>query len=134
MAIFGARGIRHSIRRAYRKHLTLYEQEHPADGISPHHAALHGTLVLRYAASYRSVPEALVWLELTPFLPLEPEPAVWALAEYVVFKERGRDDDRGQLRAWLREGLSALSREDREGFVAAAGEHRFAWLRLLEGR
>ncbi len=130
MAIFGARGIRDSIRKAYRKHLTLYEGE-PESGIPPHHSALHGALTLRYAASYRARPAALVWLELGPFLALAPESAVEALAEYVVYRERPKLADEPLLRRRVRDGLEALAQADREWFLSAAQSYRFPWLRLV---
>lgn len=131
MAIFGAQGIRDSVKKAYRKHREAYRTKSPAEEFSEHHAALHGALVLRYAAAYRAVPEALVWLELIPFLPLEEEEAVEAVAEYVVYQERGRDADLDGLRSSVRRGLAGLSREDRKEFTAAAENYRFAWRRLL---
>ncbi len=132
MAIFGARGIRDSVRTAYRKHRELFEEERPPSGISRHQAALHGALVLRYAAAYRAVPEGVVWLELVPFLPLPPEEGLEALAEYVVFKERRRGADLRRLRDWIARGMAELSGEDRRTFLEAAGERRFLWLSLLE--
>ncbi len=131
MAIWGAQGIRDSIRKAYRKHLRMLEEEAgPEEGVEPHHVALHGALLLRYAAAYRAKPGALVWLELGPFLALDPEPALDALAEYVVFKERPRQARRDLLKARIREGLRLMTAEDQQFFLSAARRHRFAWSSL----
>ncbi len=131
MALFGAQGIRDSIRRAYDKHLRLFEVEPPEPGVSPHHASLHGALTLRYAASYRARPAGLIWLELTPMVGLEPEAGLRALAEYVVYRERPRLADQNLLRELLHEGLRALAPADLELFLSAAETYNFPWLRLV---
>ncbi len=131
MALFGAQGIRDSIRRAYKKHLRLFEEDPPEPGVSPHHASLHGALTLRYAASYRARPAGLVWLELGPIVGLEPEAGLRALSEYVVFRERPRLADQATLRDLLREGLQTLAPADRELFLSAAQAYKFPWLCLV---
>lgn len=132
MAIFGPQGIRDSIYKSYRKHLEMYRSsEEPApEGISDHHAALHGALVLRYAFAYRPVPEAIVWLELGPLLNLSEEDALRGLAEYVVYKERPSSADLKLLGHLIGTGMMSLAREDREFFLSAARKYRFPWRKI----
>lgn len=134
MAILGAQGIRDSIHRTYRKHLRMFQEEGAPleEGMTPHHASLHGALTMRYAASYRARPAAVVWLELAPFVELPPEEALQALAEYVVFRERPKLADLEILGSHIRRGLALLTEEDRRLFSSAAESYGFPWLRLAE--
>jgi hypothetical protein len=112
--------------------MAIYQLQPPENGVPAHHSALHGALALRYAASYRGVPEAVVWLEVAPFLTLSSEQSVAALAEYVVFKERPAKADRELVETSVRRGLELLGDEDRQLFVSAAREYRFGWWRLVD--
>jgi hypothetical protein len=128
MTLFGAQGIRDSLAKTYQKHLRLFQNTPPENNLPLHHSALHGSLALRYAASYRGIPDNVVWLEVAPFLTLPSEQSVRALAEYVVFKERPRKANREFLERSIQRGLELMSAEDRELFVVTAREYGFSWL------
>jgi hypothetical protein len=86
-------GTRLAMKKSYSKHLKQFQRGHtlPPD-TSAHEAALYGALATRYraAGAPRHVLESLepiLWLELIPFVYLEPAEGVEALAEYAVWKE-----------------------------------------------
>ena len=128
MALFGAQGIRDSLIKTYKKHLRLFQGTPPENNLPLHHSALHGALALRYAASYRGIPDNVVWLEVAPFLALPSKESVLALAEYVVFKERPHKANRKFVEKSVKRGLELMSVEDQELFVGSAREYGFAWL------
>ena len=134
-----ADGTRKAMRKTYRNHLRSIEQgrlQIPEDD-SPHQSALYGALGTRYmtlgfSADEMRSQEIFLWLELMPFLYLEPSTAVEALAEYVVWKE---PETKHETKAtWLydqiREGVQKASEEIGEDILENASSSGVPWAAL----
>lgn len=132
MAIFGPQGIRDAMTKAYSRHADLARQQGTPPSTSVHEVGLYGALASRYAAGFQSVQEASVWAELAPFLRLDPDMGLRALAEYVVYKEMSIKADIPWLEKVVTQGLKMWDAESREGFIAMANASGFLWARLLE--
>lgn len=131
MAIFGPQGIRDAMTKSYLKHLGLARDKGAACGTTPHEAGFYGALGTRYLVGFTPVDEVTIWMELMPFIKLEPSVGIEALAEYVVYKENP-----GQARTeWLAEvvnrGLELQDAEERENLVMVAQAKGFAWANLV---
>lgn len=102
-------GTREACRMSYRKHYRLAVQRSASPDLgSPHAIGLYGLLATRYQARGFPSPEPAVWAELSPFLLMEPQVAVEALAEYVVAQERGPEKARV---GWLQQVISEALRK-----------------------
>lgn len=132
MAIFGAEGVRQAMRNAYSRHAELARQQGTPPGTSEHEFALYGALASRYAAGLQPFNEASIWAELAPFMRLDPDMGLRALAEYVVYKEMSIKADIPWLEKAIRQGLSLWDAESRQAFIVAANASDFLWARLAE--
>lgn len=130
MTIFGPQGIRDSMIKAYHRHVCKWSGQSLPDGTSLHPLGLYGALVTRYMARAQSVSEVQIWMELTPFIKLEPDDGLKALAEYIVYKEMPLDANREWLSEQVRKGLSLLGEEERKMFEIMAEVNKFAWIEL----
>ena len=131
MALFGPQGIRDAIIKSYRKHFNKSQNQPLPEGTTRHQVALFGCLGTRYVASFKRKSEVELWLELTPFLKLEPEDGLSALAEYIVFKEMADKANISMLVEHLKTGLSLLSKEEQETLEPTARLNSFAWTTLV---
>lgn len=143
---FTAEGCRDAMRLSYAKHRALSissgENEHNA-----HYAGLFGALGTRYKTreliGYKTlrllpsgvIPDVVLWPELAPFLMMNEEESVEALAEYVLWQEKPRKS----RNKWLSEKLKAavaLGMSDPESMVVLCAEsaiiNQFPWLELLD--
>jgi hypothetical protein len=131
MTIFGAQGIRDAMVKSYHRHIRKCTGKPLPNGTSLHQAGLYGALGTRYMAGFKSVPEVVIWAELAPFLNLEQNDGLQALAEYVVYKEMPLDANKKWISEQIKKGLSLLRDEERKGIEMMAKVNRFAWTSLL---
>jgi len=131
MAIFGAQGIRDAMCNSYQKHVRKFQNQPLPEGTTLHQVGLYGSLSARYIVGFKQKSEVEVWLELTPFMRLDPDEGLAALAEYVVYKEMPAKADTGKLTEQLQKGLSLLTAEERESLVPMARLNGFAWTHLV---
>lgn len=131
MAIFGAQGIRDAIIKAYHRHVRKLAGQSLPNGTSPHQVGLYGALATRYMAGFESVSEVVIWGELAPFLNLEPDEGLAALAEYIVYKEMPVKADKSWLSKQVKKGLSLLGGEERESLEMMAKINGFTWTSLF---
>ena len=133
MAIFGAQGIRDAMIKSYHKYAKRPVVQGIAIGkdISLHQFCLYGALSSRYLAGFKSIPEVVIWVELAPFLELEPDDSLSALAEYIVYKEMPVKADVTYLSMQVKKGLSLYEDEDREAFLKVANMNKLGWVSLL---
>ena len=131
MAIFGAQGIRDAMVKSYHRHVRKWTGQSLPDGTSLHQVGLYGALSSRYLAGLKSISEVVVWAELAPFLKLEPDQGLAALAEYVVYKEMPAKADEAYLSKQIKKGLSLWKGEGREEMEMAAKINEFAWTSLV---
>lgn len=130
MAIFGAQGIRDAMVKSYHKHVRKFTGQPLPNGTSLHQVGLYGALSTRYMVGFKDASEVVIWSELTPFLKLEPDTGLAALAEYVVYKEMPIKADEAYLSKQVKKGLSLYEEEERESWLMAANINRFAWTSL----
>ena len=131
MAIFGAQGIRDAIYNSYQKHISKCQNQPLPDGTTLHQVGLYGALGTRYMAGFKAKSEVELWCELTPFMKLEPNDGLAALAEYIVYKEMPAKADLIMLKEHLRKGLSLLTKEEQETFVPIARFNAIVWTTLI---
>jgi len=133
MAIFGAQGIRDAMIKAYHRYARRPLVQGIAMGkdIPLHQFCLYGALSSRYLAGIKSIPEEVIWAELAPFLELEPDDGLAALAEYIVYKEMPAKADVSYLSRQVKKGLSLYDDEEREAFLRVANMHEFGWTLLV---
>ena len=80
----GPAATRKAVRESYQEH----RRKGPSfDSPSPHALGLYGALESRYLASNAPRPEIQIWTELVPFLLMDEEEGVEALAEIIVSEE-----------------------------------------------
>jgi hypothetical protein len=127
-----AQATRDAMRHSYFKHLALARQGHLRTDISPHDFAMYGALATRYMAGFERISEPVVWCELAPFLRLEANEGLEALAEYVVYKELPGKANVSVLRARVAEGLQRWPRDERDTWTSMADARRLAWAELLQ--
>jgi len=136
-----AQGIRDAMTASYQKHLRLIsekekEEQYLPPRTTPHHAALSalysasGTLYMTFADG--PSPEVVFELEMYPFMHLEPELSITALAEYVVYRVLPEEADHSVLVPRLKEGLGMLSESERQVLERNMKGYRFAWGVLLD--
>ena len=130
MTILGAQGIRDAMVKSYHRHICKLRRHPPPAGTTLHQAALYGALATRYIAGFEPRLEVAVWMELAPFLNLEPDEGLAALAEYVVYKEMPTEADAATLSISIRKGLAFFDEEQREAFEMTAIGQGFAWTLL----
>jgi hypothetical protein len=92
---------------------------------------LYGALASRYMVGFESVSEVVIWAELAPFLYLEPNEGLSALAEYVVYKEMPLDANRKWLSEQIKKGLLLLDDEKRKTLEIVADVNQFVWKELV---
>ena len=131
MAIFGPQGIRDAMTKSYHRHVAKLDGESSPDGTSLHQVGLYGALATRYMAGFHPVSEVVVWAELAPFVNLNPNDGLAALAEYVVYKETPLDARREWLSEQIRKGLSLLGDEEREALEMVARANKLVWVELV---
>ena len=131
MAIFGPQGIRDAMTKSYHRHVAEFTGKVLPDETSLHQMGLYGALGTRYMAGFQSVLEVVLWAELTPFVNLNPNDGLAALAEYVVYRETPLDAKREWLSGQIKKGLSVLADEEREAIQIAAEINRFVWMELV---
>ena len=127
MAFFGPQGIRDAISKSYQKHLRLAKQQGTPPGTSVHEVGMYGALATRYMAGGERADEMIIWVELTPFLQLEPNKGLEALAEYVVLKESPKDADKELVTKALETGLPRVSQEDLIEILSVARAKGVRW-------
>jgi len=132
MAIFGAQGIRDAMSKSYFHHVEVARQQGTPPGTSLHEFAMYGALASRYAVSFQSVAEEMVWAELAPFIRLQPDLGLKALAEYVVYKEMSIKADIPWLETVVRQGLRMWDEENRQAWLATATAMGFLWTGFVE--
>lgn len=128
----GAEGTRETMRELYDKH----RQTRPSsDSVSPHEQGLYGALESRYVADHAPRPEIQIWTELIPFLLMDEEEAVEALAEIMVHDEvplEARALWLGERIRWvIRERLPSAADFHREGAARALRQGHRPWLAFL---
>ena len=131
-----APGIRDAMTMSYRKVLPLIneKQQYLPEGTTPHYAELHSVLEARYMTFLEEpLPDGVIWLELLPFMHLEPELSITALAEYVVYKELPEKFNYSVLVPLLKEGLGMMDESERQALERNMKGYRFAWGVLLDG-
>ncbi len=130
-----AAGTREAMRKSYYRHRAKFEtapDKVPPD-TSHHEAAMYGALATRYRASGSSAEdveemEVFIWCELVPFLELETDEAVEALAEYVVWKETPVEARVSWLRSRVQKGAAVtggshlLAQQEASGLRVFAGQ------------
>ena len=127
MVIFGAQGIRDAIVKSYHKHVQVFKGQPLPNGTSLHQAGLYAALSTRYMAGFNAKSEEVIWLELTPFLRLQPDTGLAALAEYVVYKEMPSKANEAWLSEQIKKGLSLYENEERESYLMVANMNAFEW-------
>lgn len=127
-----AEGTREAMRMAYNKHFRPAKQK--AGGSSPHHVGLYGALGSRYAGRGQNIPEPALWGELSPFMLMEEDLSVEALAEYVLYQERPWDADTEWLKSEINKAFrSAPKTPESPITLALTGViNKVAWLDLLD--
>ena len=132
MTIFGAQGIRDAMTKSYHRHIRKLQGYPKSDGTTLHQASLYGALASRYMVGFKNVSEAAIWAELTPFLTLDPDDGLIALAEYVVYKEMPTKADVELLTRHINNGLSLHNEEDREVMEQMAIINNCVWIMFKE--
>lgn len=100
-----AEGCREAMRLAYKKHYRSYEEGKIPQCTSAHNAGLSGALSTRYMAWGIPVDSGGIWAELSPFLAMDEDVAVEALAEYVVSQEKPGDANREWLKTLINDAF-----------------------------
>lgn len=129
--LFGiAESCREAMRDSYAKHVRLAKDKQSQVGESPHVLGLYGALGTRYLARGINIGDEL-WYELAPFLAMEEQKAVEALAEYVIYQEMPKE---ARIQ-WLSEVINFALHSPTKGSyreLAAIGVIRqVAWCALL---
>ncbi len=131
MAIFGPQGIRDAMTKSYHSHIAKFTGQVLPEETSLHQMGLYGALGTRYMAGFQPVIEVVIWAELAPFINLNPDDGLAALAEYVVYKETPLDAKREWLSEQVKKGLSFLGDEEREAIEIMAEVNKFVWMELV---
>ncbi len=131
MAIFGPQAIRDAMTNSYHRHVAKFTGQVLPDETSLHQMGLYGALGTRYMAGFQTVLEVVIWAELAPFINLNPDDGLAALAEYVVYKETPLDAKREWLSEQVKKGLSLLGDEEREEIQIVAEINKFVWMELV---
>ncbi len=140
MALFGPQGIRDAMTRAYHRYAKKPMAQGVAmgKGVPLHQFCLYGALWSRYKAGFQSAEDEVIWAELAPFLNLNPDDGLAALAEYVVYKETPLDANRDWLSKQVKKGLSLLDDDERNRVERIADinrrewrENKFEWTELM---
>jgi hypothetical protein len=130
-----ADGCRDAMRAAYKRHRRTAEQA-PPEGLLPHWVGLYGALGSRYLTRGGGVNEAQLWVELVPFLLMEPESrAVEALAEYALYQESRNLANVGLLKRALNEAIGDHAVGADEAVITmldALRTYQPEWLALLD--
>jgi len=121
-SIFGASGIRNAMKKSYFKH---YKMAMP-DSVrlqkaetSPHQAGLYGALGSRIQVRGQKIIESVLWMELFPFMLMDENVAIEALAEYAVYQELPQKADIELLGSQIN---SALDNPRNTNFIKHLGE------------
>jgi len=131
MTIFGTQGIRDAMTKSYHRHVAKLRGQPLSGGASLHEVGLYGALATRYMVRLQPVLEVVIWAELVPFINLNPNDGLAALAEYVVYKETPLDAKRDWLSDQIKKGLSLLGNEEREAIEVVAKMNKFVWMELV---
>jgi hypothetical protein len=132
MAIFGAQGIRDAMYNSYKKHIRVFENQPLPEGTTLHQVGLYSALSTRYMAGFEEKTEVELWSELAPFLELEPNDGLAALAEYIVYKEMPVKADVSMLTKFIKKGLSLLIKEEHRSLVDVARLNNCMWTTLVQ--
>jgi len=128
----GPEGIRETTRESYREHRRTAQGPH---SLSAHERGLYGALTSHYAAERPPRPEIQIWTELIPFLLMDEEEGVEALAELVVGEElplEARTAWLGDRIRWaIRERLATANESLRSGAARALRQGHRPWLAFL---
>jgi hypothetical protein len=128
----GAEGTRETMRESYHTHR---EMRAGSDSRSPHEQGLYGALESRYVAAHAPRPEIQIWTELIPFLLMDEDEAVEALAELMVHDEmplEARTEWLGARIRWvIHERLPAATEFQRSGAARALRQGHRPWLSFL---
>jgi len=130
MAIFGHQGIRDAMIASYQKHVELARTNGAPAGSTPHECGMYGAFATRCRLGLRGlfgVDETQMWMELMPFMPLEPDAGLAALAEYIVYKESPKDADYDLLDRAVLKGLRMLDEDTRASILSVARAKKFRW-------
>jgi len=131
MTIFGAQGIRDAMTKSYHRHVAKFRGQVLPDDTSLHQVGLYGALATRYMVRFQPVLEVVLWAELVPFVNLNPDDGLEALAEYIVYKETPLDAKRDWLSDQIKKGLSLLGDEEREAIEIVANMNKIVWMELV---
>lgn len=130
----GPEGIRETTRESYREHRRTANGPH---ALTAHERGLYGVLRSHYAAERPPRPEIQIYTELIPFLLMDEEEGVDALAELVVREElplEARTAWLGDRIRWaIRERLPSADESLRSGAARALRQGHRPWLAFLTG-
>ena len=127
----GIESCRGKVRAAYARYVQVAKKEHGQSPYSPHVIGLYSALGTRYRAHGTTVNMEDLWCELTPFLVMEEQEAVEALAEYMVFKEHPGDTQVTWLRNSLNAALAGLCDDSYRRMATTGMRNHVAWCALL---
>src|SRR5215213_8986802 len=127
----GADGCREVIRDAYIKHVRLAKHRQSQSRDSSHMIGLYGALGLRHRARGTKGGEVRIWNELAPFLAMEEQEAVAAVAEYVVFQESPQEARITWLRDSINAALGSVTDDAYRKMAAIGMINQVAWCALL---
>jgi hypothetical protein len=126
----GADGSREAMRDSYARHVRLAKNGQIQIGSeSPHTIGLHGALGTRSLAG--GIQVRAIWDELAPFLSMEEQAAVDALAEYVIYQERPKDTQITWLSEMINAALQNPTTETHRKLAALGVMNQVAWCALL---
>lgn len=109
-----AEGVREAMRISYAKHLRLGKAGRiPTGGMTPHEAALYGALASRYRALGQVWCEGDLLVDLAPFLRMDANDGVEAVAEYAALKECPKEARVSWLKKEINQTIRKLAGTDR---------------------
>lgn len=129
-----AEGSRMLTRRTYNAYFDKAKRGEFHTNDSPHYMGLYGALGNWKNANRQSVNEMQMWVELAPFLVMNEEDSVEALAEYIVFMDRHKYDEYPRidmLTSKLNNALKYSTGEIRELAIVGVS-NRFDWCNLID--
>lgn len=138
----GPDGARAAMRLSYAKHRRGASRGKSSTEDSPHVVGVFGALGTRYKGNGTlpsgTMPEAILWPELAPFLEMPEADAVTALVEYVVWQEYPGFARFEWLYGKINQSVEAILRSgtngsDRRVFLALAVVNHAGWTTVLDG-
>ena len=133
--LFNAEGIREAMRVSYKKHFDNADKHVSIESDRHRHGiGLYGALASRYQAKLAGKEEVVIQGEIAPFLCMERELGIAALAEYVVFQERPSEARVDWLKENLNEALCAAPQgdDDPRALALIGMVNNVPWCPLLE--